>query len=269
MEHLGTLDKYSPTTLQGLNTHLSDGSIAGLAKQVKGTLFEQRALQMYNHGDLPMPDGAAHAELAHSTVQPGWDMRFVDAHGATVGVVQAKATDNVGLIMRHLERYPQYPDVVTTHEVAGAAAHHAGAAGHITDSGVNNQDLLSHVQGPLGHLTDAHVLHEWFPEFAVITVAIGASIKLRSGATRSEVRSWAATQLATAGVANIAGLAAMVATGTIWIRPVAAISSRLGFGMALERGRVADRLGTELREMQVGLEQIAERYGTALGARPA
>ena len=249
LERLGLFTKYSPTTVHGVLKHLSPNGITGLVSNVKGVQLEMQTVEAINSGHLHLP-GVDHAELAVSLNQPGWDIQ-TSYHDHVVGHLQVKATDDWHLLAHHLARYPQYQDIVTSHQAISAAAQHGMDTSHFIDAG-SHAALTDHVADALQHLDAAHVVHELVPEFAVAAILVVAAVKLRNGGHPKDTATWAREQLTTAGLANVASLAVQVATGAVVLRPFAA----MGMRFAIARGRVAARVGERARARRVRLQAL-------------
>jgi hypothetical protein len=253
LRHLGLYEKYSPTTLHGVLAHLSSRQIEGLTNTVKGTALELHTLDGMNHGQIPMTPGATHAELAHPLNHPGYDIAERAADGHMVTAVQVKATEHWHAIAHHLSRYPQYPHVATTHEGAQEMLRHVDHH-HVIDTGVHAHALTDHVASQLHHLDFAHAFHEFVPELALLAILAVAALKLKKGEGLQETAAWVKEQALLAGLATAAGLAAQLSTGTVAVRPVAAIGVRF----TAEMGRVARRTGAILRRINTTLEGIRQ-----------
>src|SRR5262249_54196088 len=159
-------------------SHLSASQQLGLASSVKGTVFETHVVDQINAGNLHLNiEGADHARLATDIHQPGWDAEVLSKSGDIVGHVQMKATEWPG-VAEHLQRYPQYPDVVTTSENAQHAQGH-GVQGHVIDSGVHHDAITAHVQGVVDHIDVAHAAHEVVPEIALAAILAAAAVRIR------------------------------------------------------------------------------------------
>lgn len=259
LEHLGRLDAYSPTTLRGLFTHLTRAQTNGLINSVKGATLELHVVDRINHGDtLDLPGTPDHAVLAHDLNQPGWDVETFQ-QGHHVGYLQMKESAHPGLLAEHLERYPQYPDVATSHEAVAAARARGMDVSHF-HAVTNDAAVTHHVQGALGHLTAAHAAHEAIPEFALAAILVAGVLRLRAGQQPQEAGRWVAEQAATAGVANLAGLAVQVATGTVILRPVAAIGTRFAVARARTGWVALKHLGA-LRQQLGGVRKAARERG--------
>lgn len=244
-ERLGLYDRYSPTTLHGVIAHLTVAQQQGITNSVKGTLFEVRVVDHINHGQLQIGD-ATSAVLPSSLNQPGWDATLVSKSGSSVDHVQMKATSDWHVLAKHLDRYPQIPNVVTTHEAASAASLH-DLGGNIIDSGISNAEITQHVQGVVEHLDAAHAIHEFVPEFALVAILAAASMRLQRGDDKAEVGRWVAEQASISGAANLASLAVQVATGTALVRPFVSLGTRFSIARAQMGRKVASRMA-EIRD---------------------
>jgi hypothetical protein len=261
LDRLHLFEKYSPTTLRGVFAHLSSRGITLTVNKVKGTVLELASVHRMNDGTIPMAAGATHAELAHSVNQPGWDIAQRASDGHVVAHVQVKATHHWQEIAKHLSRYPKYPDVATTHEGWQAAQHHAQwmvdhgmDPRHVTSTGLHARALTSHVASKMNHLTVGHSIHELLPEAAIIAILAVAAVKLRKGENREKVKAWVIEQTKIAGVANLAGLAIQLMTGTAALRPLATIGTRFAFA----RAAVSQETGERLRRIRATLRSVRE-----------
>ncbi|MEB2283262.1 MAG: hypothetical protein OZ922_01135 [Myxococcales bacterium] len=260
LTHLRIFDKYSPTTLRGIFRHLSADEIGRLTNRVKGTALELRTVGMMNEGKLPVAPGAARAELFERLNQPGVDVKQLDADGHIVGQVQVKATENWHTIARHLHRYPQYPDVATTHEGAQAMLQHGVDAHHVLDTGVHSQVLTDHVAAHMDNLTWMHTWDDLVPELAIAAIVAVALLRLKNGEEFKDTVAWMKQQMTIAGLANLSGLAVQIVTNSTALRPIAAILTRF----TAERGSVAQRTGAALRRVVAALGTLRES-GTSRG----
>lgn len=254
LQRLGLLEKYSPTTLRGVLAHLSDPQIRGLTNSVKGVALELHTVDKMNSGEMPMAPGATRAELFPSPNHPGADIRQLDADGHIVAQVQVKATEHWRTIARHLDRHPEVPDVATTREGAEAMLQHGVDSQHVLDTGVHAQALTDHVANHLDNLNWMHASHELVPELAIAAIVAVALLRLKRGDSLAETVRWVRDQATIAGLANAAGLAVQIATGTTALRPVAAIGTRF----TVERGAVGQRTAVALRRAVSTLDTIRE-----------
>lgn len=118
-------------------TGLSEESLIGLMNGVQGAMFELRVAEMFEQGQLQLPEGAEGWELAEFTTA-GVDGRFLDGGGNVVGVFQIKASTEADLITDHLARYPDVETVIATSEAAKTAD---GIDG-VVDSGVSVHEVI-------------------------------------------------------------------------------------------------------------------------------
>jgi hypothetical protein len=249
LHRLGLFDRYSPTTVHGVLAHLSRRRVTGLVNDVKGIDLELQTMQRINTDTLHLP-GVDHAQQAASLTQPGWDLQtFHQDH--PVGHLQVKATDDWRLLVDHLARYPQYPDIVTNHEAITAAAQHGMDTSHLIDAG-SDAALTEHVTSALQHLSHAHAVHELVPELAIAAILAVAAMKLRAGQNRRETAQWVREQVTTAGLANLAGLAIQLATGTAALRPFAAVATRF----TLARGRLATQIAQRAQTRRAHVQAL-------------
>jgi hypothetical protein len=255
--HHGTID-YSAITPQAQEAfhlaypHLELASLpqmdpeqlAGVMNGWKGKLFEVLVRDRLNQGewvgDLHLLHGQ-HAELAHSAVQPGWDVQIIDPHGHVASVLQMKATESLAYAKSALEHYPNI-DVVTTHE---AASHGGDAITGLLDSGVSDHDLHDALSGPLENLAD----HSWlgvlddvapFIPFVIIAATQGRYLMMgkKSFETAIEHTFERATKT---GAAMAVGWLVIWLDGGLFSIP-ASLLTRLVIGRYQLAGRVAKRL---------------------------
>ena len=86
-----------------------------LANGVKGKYFELLVRDRLNEGDtlggIALREGER-AVLGEAANQRGWDVQIVDRVGEQVEVLQVKASESIGYIKEHLEKYPDIKVVV-------------------------------------------------------------------------------------------------------------------------------------------------------------
>lgn len=223
LEHLGLSERWDPTSLHRTVGWINEKQQLGLVNDLKGTILEQEAVRLADSGELPLPNGADGLRLAEDLRQPGWDAELVSGD-EVVGYVQMKATANLEIIREHLERYPEYSDVMTTTEAATkAAAHGIG----VIDTGVLDADLSALAEGAVDSLDLTSALHEVLPGSAAAVILVMAALRIRQGQQPAQAARWARNELGTAGVAHLAGLTVEVATGTALLRPVTSVLTRL------------------------------------------
>jgi hypothetical protein len=82
-----------------------------------------------------------------------------------------------------------------------------------------------------------------------------AAWRIRKGENRDDVKEWTTKQLAQTGIANAAGVAAQLTTGTVFVRPVAVLGARL----AMARGELARVLSRDLSKTKASALDLVER----------
>jgi hypothetical protein len=267
LEHVGLLDKYSPTTLSGVLTHLSAHQKEGLTSQLKGAVLELHVQDAMNAGEIPMVAGAVQADLAASLNQSGWDIVQKSEPGEALAYVQVKATESWQYIAQHLSRYPEVPIVATTREAALSATGNITDTADIIDTGVSSAELTAHVASTVDNLDAVHAASEFLPEIAFAAIGIVALVKLKNGSDRRDVFNWVKEQAALAGLANAAGLASQIATGTVVLRPLAT----MGVRFTADRGRVSQRTCANMIRIRSTLDAIRQSYqsrGSRVGGTP-
>jgi hypothetical protein len=261
--HHGTID-YSAITPQAQEAfhlaypqlelaslpHMDPGQLAGVINGWKGKLFEVLVRDRLNHGewvgDLHLLHGQ-HAELAHSAVQPGWDVQIIDPHGHVASVLQMKATESLAYAKSALEHYPNI-DVVATHE---AASHGSDAIAGLLDSGMSDHDLHDALSAPLENLAD----HSWlgllddvapFIPFVLIATTEGRHVMMGKKSFETAF-AHAFERAAKTGAAMSVGALVIWLDGGLLSIP-ASIVTRLGIERWQLAGRVAKRFETRLAQ---------------------
>jgi hypothetical protein len=225
---LASLSQMNPEQLQGV--------VSGW----KGKLFEVLVRDRLNDGqwvgDLHLLHGQ-HAQLAHSAIQPGWDVKIIDPNGHIESVLQMKATQSLAYAKSALEHYPNI-DVVTTHE---AVSHGGHAISGLLDSGMSDHDLQHTLSSPLETLGDnglLGLLHDVAPFIPFVLIATTEGRYLMMGKKSFETALEHAFQRAAkAGVAMAAGALVILLDGGLLSVPVS-ILTRLG----IERWQLAGRV---------------------------
>jgi hypothetical protein len=226
---------------------MDPGQLAGVINGWKGKLFEVLVRDRLNDGqwvgDLHLFPGQ-HAELAHSAVQPGWDLQILGPHHHIDSLLQVKATDSLAYAKSALEHYPNI-DVVTTHE---AASHGADAISGLMDSGMSDHELHNAVSGPLENLGDHSWLHGVAPfiPFVLIAATEGRYVMMGKKAFDTACRH-AFERFAKTGAAMGVG-ALVVRLGGGHLSIPASILTRLGIERWQVSGRIDKRLETRLAQ---------------------
>jgi hypothetical protein len=134
--------------------------LQGVMNGWKGKLFEVIVRDRLNNGewvgDLHLLQGQE-AVLAHSPIQPGWDVQIFGPDNHVVSELQLKASESLAYAKSALERFPNI-DVLTTHE---AAAQGTGVISGLLDSGISDHDLQESISAPLEQLIE----HGWLDIF--------------------------------------------------------------------------------------------------------
>lgn len=230
--------------------------LIGLVSGVKGKLFELALVDQLNHGGLA--DGL-HAELASSATQPGYDILIRDAHGNTLDVLQAKATDSVAYVKDALERYPNI-DISTTSEVHT----HLMALGlteHVSDSGIAESALQHKVEAAAG--IGGHLDAGDFVPSALGLAVIAFSAFTATGASWEARAAAFGDRAAKAGMAGAAAKAALIATNTWWL----AVAGGVGLRVIVGKGDAKRQRLDALKGIVESLEMDNRRHRRAL-ARP-
>lgn len=229
---------------------MDHAQLAGVMNGWKGKLFEVLVRDRLNDGrwvgDLHLLSGQ-HAELAHSVVQPGWDVQIVDSHGHVASVLQMKATESLAYAKSALEHYPHI-DVVTTHD---ALSHGTHAISGLLDSGMSDHDLQHAISGPLEGLGDhgwLHLLHDVAPFIPFVIIATSEGRHVMMGKKSFETALDHAFQRSVkAGVAMGVGALVIWLDGGILSIP-ASFLTRLCIERWQLAGRIAKRFDTRLAQ---------------------
>ena len=140
------------SSIDDLN-RLSPESARGWLHAWKGKLFEVEVKDRLNDGqgvgDLQLGPGQQ-AVLADSPTQPGWDLRIVSEDGSEPSLFRLKATENLSLIRRAQERYPDI-EVLATDEAASKMAD------TVVNSGISDAGLEAQVAAPTEDILDTPV----------------------------------------------------------------------------------------------------------------
>lgn len=98
---------------------LDGEALQGMAVLVRGSYGELGVLAMLQQGDLPLPEGTVHAQLADFT-QPGYDLVFEDASGDIVeATANVKVASSATAITDH---FATHPDVAIVYASSDAVA---------------------------------------------------------------------------------------------------------------------------------------------------
>ncbi|MGY1753820.1 hypothetical protein [Blastococcus sp. SYSU D01042] len=168
VEHLGWGEEWNPRSPRFLVHAVTGNEARGFVSGVKGALFESQVADRAEAGDIDLPDGADSLKLAADLQQPGWDAELLEA-GEVIGVVQMKATSDLGYLKEHFERYPDISEVIATSEVAGVAAVQGLP---VTDGGITNDALERTLEDAVDSLEAASLMHEVLPVVGLGALAL-------------------------------------------------------------------------------------------------
>mgnify|MGYP006946479369 CR=1 FL=1 len=259
-DHLELSEKYGTGMSAGLYSLRhpfdppSSESVEGLANSVKGTMLEQEVVEQIAAQKLPgIPEQATSGVMAEKLNQPGWDVDVLGPDGSHIEFLQVKA-GSLATVREHLERYPQIDHVAVTHDVAVEAAN-AGVGDHIIDTGVDGHALANDVSDTMDNVTLAHGIHEFVPEFALLTIAAMVVYRCGRGEPLEDALGWGKERAIDAGLANGAALLVVMVCGDpLILRPAVAMSVRF----ARMRHRRANQAGVRFAKLSASLIAIRE-----------
>jgi hypothetical protein len=222
--------------------------LQGIVNGWKGKLFEVLVRDRLNNGDcvgdLHLWPGQE-AVLAHSPVQPGWDLQILSSDGHLLSELQLKASESLAYAKSALEHFPNI-DVLTTQE---AASHGADAISQILDSGVSDHDLQGIVSAPLEELTEhgwLYVFSDIAPFIPFVIIAATEGHYLMMGKKSFEIAAGHALERAAkCGVAMGVGAIVIWLDGGLLSIP-ASMLTRIGIDRYRMAGRVINRLDGRL-----------------------
>ncbi len=208
------------------------GELTGVLAGIKGKLFELKLVDQLNEA---LPAGA-HAELAKSATQAGWDIVVRGPHGEVLELLQAKATESADYVAQALQRYPDI-DVLTTSEVH-SELFLRGLAEHAHDSGVSLDQLNSTV---LDATTHAQTLTPSANTQLLGLAVIGLFTFSRKGDLK-ELCGQFGEKAAQSKVAVAAGATVAAFTHVWWLAPAASVGARYLWGVGWERRERLEQL---------------------------
>ena len=187
-----------------------------------------------------------HAVLPEELNKPGLDIQIFNADGTEDIVLQAKATNEIGLVFSALEKYPDI-QIAATDEVASEVLDQ-----RVFPSGFDNEELRGRVEQPMAEVWDGPV--EEFVEhvlpllpFVIIVTTEGTRVLLRKQSF--QVALHRATQRGVKSVVaiGVGGLMALMGAGVFSLP--ATFLTRLG----IDRFRLLTQLGRKLESDRVQL----------------
>lgn len=187
------LDRF-PGISHGTLVHMAHAGAAektGFINLLQGFYGEQVAVDLINHGAVPVPDGY-HAVLSVDTNTPGYDLHLVNEHGSSIAA-QVKIDMTGDAVHHHLLRYPDVGVVYTNTEAAQHLAHdhgltviHPGDAfpthAHtvVVDMGVSQDSIRHDMLDFVNHGDHAGVLHELWRRLPIISLLLIAGSTVRA-----------------------------------------------------------------------------------------
>lgn len=200
-------------------------------------------------GSVMLKEGQR-AVLPDATNQPGLDLRILNADGTEDSVLQAKATNEIGLLSEALEKYPHI-QIVATNEVADEMADKF-LEERVSASGFDNEDLLSRLEQPMAEVWVGPVeefIEQVLPglPFLIITTTEGTRVLL--GKQRFQAAVQRATQrgVKTSAAMGAGLLVALMGAGAFSLP--ATVLTRLG----IDRLQVHTRLAKMLEADRIRL----------------
>ncbi|WP_206832695.1 hypothetical protein [Alicyclobacillus fructus] len=155
---------------------MSPEELQGVVNGWSGKLFEVVVRDKLNSGewvgDVHLRPGQ-HAVLADSPVQPGWDLRIVNADGSTDEVLQLKATSSLSYVKSAVEQHPDIHVIATSDLFDHGSQLSDGLLDHLTNSEISHAKLQEAIHHTVNHAGGSgHFLHAILPElpFALISV---------------------------------------------------------------------------------------------------
>ena len=107
-------EKFTNRSLEELAGE-DEAYLKSIVSGVKGKYFEilvrERLTEGGSVGGVVLREGET-AILAESPSQPGWDVQILNSSGEQVDVLQTKASESIGYVKEHLEKYPDIKVIV-------------------------------------------------------------------------------------------------------------------------------------------------------------
>lgn len=233
-------------------SELKGDQLLGFVSGIKGKLFEQQYAEYLNSGSLP--DGYS-AVLAESANQPGWDLRIEGPNSETVEILQAKATDSVGYVVRALEKNPSI-DVVTTEEVYGHLVM-SGVSEGIINSGISNASL----EASLDSAVEASSIDmDFSPPWFTLALIAFTTYKDESLTLYQKARS-AGDRSGKAYLSFLVGGALGAVTNTWWLGVVGTVASRYVADEGKRRRAVFEKMKDIVKANDSIIERAAKLAG--------
>ena len=232
---------------------LDSNEVTGFMSNWNGVYHEILVRDRLNDGQqvgsVVLTEGQR-AVLPEELNKPGLDLQIFNADGTEDIVLQAKATNEIGLVSMALEKYPKI-QIAATDEVAAEVLDE-----RVFPSGFDNEELRSRVEQPMAEVWDGPV--EEFVEhvlpllpFVIIVTTEGTRVIL--GKQSFQVALHRATQRGVKTAAALGAGALMVLMGAGVFSLPATFFTRLG----IDRFRFLTQLVRKLESDRVQLLGIA------------
>ncbi|MFM1791177.1 MAG: hypothetical protein RLZZ526_1504 [Actinomycetota bacterium] len=177
--------------------HADEPTKTGFVSFLQGFYGEQVAVDLINHGSIPVPDGY-HAVLNGSTNAEAYDLHLVNEHGDTMAA-QVKISESGAAVHEHLVRYPDVRVVYTNTEAAHQLARdHAMAVIHpgdafpedahtvVVDMGVSQDRIRHDMMDFVNHGDHAGTVHDFWRKLPVVSLLLIAGSTIRAYSTTDE-----------------------------------------------------------------------------------
>ena len=177
--------------------HAGDSTKSGFINLLQGFYGEQVAVDLINHGSIPVPDGY-HAALNGATNTEAYDLRLVNDHGDSMAA-QVKISESGAAVHEHLVRYPDVRVVYTNTEAAHQLAHdHAMTVIHpgdafpnhahtvVVDMGVTQDHIRHDMTDFVNHGDHAGTVHDFWRKLPVVSLLLIAGSTFRAYSTTDE-----------------------------------------------------------------------------------
>lgn len=193
------LDRFPGITEQTLAHMAGAGAMekTGYVNLLQGFYGEQIAVDLINHGSIPVPPGY-HAVLSGTTNTPGYDLHLVNEHGGNIAA-QVKIDATGAAVHEHLLRYPDVGVVYTNTEAAQHMAHQAGVTvihpgdafpehAHtvVVDMGVTQEHIRHDMFDFVNHGDHAGAFHDFWRKLPLVSLLLIAGSTFRAYSTTDE-----------------------------------------------------------------------------------
>ena len=177
--------------------HAGAAEKTGFINLLQGFYGEQVAVDLINHGSIPVPDGY-HVVLNGSTNTEAYDLRLVNESGHSM-TAQVKISETGAAVHEHLAQYPDVRVVYTNTEAAHQLAHdhsltviHPGDAfpehAHtvVVDMGVTQDHIRQDMLDFVNHGDHAGAVHDFWRKLPIVSLLLIAGSTVRAYTTTDE-----------------------------------------------------------------------------------